>query len=58
MVMYIDILIENLKEKGFKVGIERQNMYINENLESPRVNKDNGHKLKKQFINYLIKENK
>lgn len=56
--MYIDILIENLKEKGFKVGIERQNMYINENLESPRVNKDNGHKLKKQFINYLIKENK
>lgn len=43
--MYIDILIENLKEKGFKVGIERQNMYINENLESPRVNKDNGYKL-------------
>lgn len=56
--MYIDILIENLKEKGFKVGIKRQDIYINENLERPSVNKDNGYKLKKQFTNYLIKENK
>lgn len=44
--MYIDILIENLKEKGFKVGIEREDIFINENLEPPRVNKDNGYKLK------------
>lgn len=56
--MYIDILIENLKEKGFKVGIEMQDIFTNENLDPPRVNKDNGYKLKNQFTNYLIKENK